>query len=79
MQIFMHYLRILALFTFIKDTFAAFFNCQIQESYPKRNQLSLWLENKLVGFIVALGGNLKRNQHSAYLVLGVFEAFKDKV
>jgi RimJ/RimL family protein N-acetyltransferase len=29
--------------------------------------------NKLVGFIAALGDNLKRNQHSAYLVLGILE------
>jgi ribosomal protein S18 acetylase RimI-like enzyme len=28
-------------------------------------------ERKLAGYIAALGGNLKRNQHSTYLVLGV--------
>lgn len=33
-------------------------------------------ENKLVGFIAALGGDLKRNQHSAYLVLGVLENYQ---
>lgn len=33
-------------------------------------------ENKLVGFIAAFGGNVKRNQHSAYLVLGVLEEFQ---
>ncbi|MCM3726505.1 GNAT family N-acetyltransferase [Neobacillus cucumis] len=33
-------------------------------------------ENKLVGFIVALSGNVLRNQHSAYLVLGVLEDFQ---
>jgi RimJ/RimL family protein N-acetyltransferase len=31
------------------------------------------VENKLTGFLTALGSNLKRNQHSAYLVLGVSE------
>jgi RimJ/RimL family protein N-acetyltransferase len=30
-------------------------------------------ERKLAGYIAAIGGNLKRNQHSAYLVLGVSE------
>lgn len=29
------------------------------------------VENKLVGYIAAIGGGLKRNQHSAYLVMGV--------
>jgi RimJ/RimL family protein N-acetyltransferase len=30
-------------------------------------------ERKLAGYIAASGGNLKRNRHSAYLVLGVSE------
>jgi GNAT superfamily N-acetyltransferase len=34
------------------------------------------VENKLVGFIAALGSNLKRNRHSAYLVLGVLEDYQ---
>ena len=34
------------------------------------------VENKLVGFIAALGGDLKRNQHSAYLVLGILEDYQ---
>ena len=34
------------------------------------------VENKLAGFIAALGGDLKRNQHSAYLVLGVLEDYQ---
>jgi RimJ/RimL family protein N-acetyltransferase len=34
------------------------------------------VENKLVGFIAALGGDLKRNRHSAYLVLGVLEYYQ---
>ncbi|WP_107943451.1 GNAT family N-acetyltransferase [Metasolibacillus sp. FSL H7-0170] len=33
-------------------------------------------ESKIVGFIAALGGNLKRNQHSAYLVLGILEEYQ---
>ncbi|KAA9021837.1 GNAT family N-acetyltransferase [Niallia endozanthoxylica] len=31
------------------------------------------IENKLVGFIVAIGSNLKRNRHSTNIVLGVLE------
>ncbi|PSL43210.1 RimJ/RimL family protein N-acetyltransferase [Salsuginibacillus halophilus] len=36
------------------------------------------VENKIVGFITALGGRLKRNQHSAYLVLGVLEDYQGR-
>jgi RimJ/RimL family protein N-acetyltransferase len=36
------------------------------------------VESKLVGFIAALGGDLKRNQHSAYLVLGILEDYQGK-
>ncbi|MCU9614955.1 GNAT family N-acetyltransferase [Caldibacillus lycopersici] len=36
------------------------------------------VDNKLVGFMLALGGRLKRNQHSAYLVLGVLEEYQGK-
>ncbi|MGE8079645.1 N-acetyltransferase family protein [Peribacillus loiseleuriae] len=35
-------------------------------------------EDELVGFIAAFGGNVKRNQHSAYLVLGVLEEFQGR-
>lgn len=34
------------------------------------------VDNKLVGVIQALGGTFKRNQHSAYLVLGVLEEYQ---
>lgn len=33
-------------------------------------------EGKLVGYIAALGSNLQRTRHSAYLVLGVLEEFQ---
>jgi ribosomal protein S18 acetylase RimI-like enzyme len=33
-------------------------------------------ENKLVGFIAALGSNLIRNQHSVFLVLGILEDYQ---
>ena len=32
-------------------------------------------ENQLVGFLGALGGGLQRNRHSAYLVIGILQAF----
>lgn len=35
-------------------------------------------EHKLMGFILALGGKLKRNRHSAYLVLGVQEEYQGR-
>ncbi|TJY40692.1 GNAT family N-acetyltransferase [Cohnella pontilimi] len=34
------------------------------------------MENNLVGFIAALGGNLIRNRHSAHLVVGVLEDYR---
>lgn len=34
------------------------------------------MESNLVEFIAALGSNLKRNRHSAYLVLGVLENYQ---
>lgn len=34
------------------------------------------IENKLVGFIAAIGSNLKRNRHSANIVLGVLEDYR---
>ena len=36
------------------------------------------IENKLVGFIAAIGSNLKRNRHSANIVLGVLEDHRGK-
>lgn len=33
-------------------------------------------EEKLVGFIAAIGSDLKRNRHSAYLVLGVLDEYQ---
>ena len=35
-------------------------------------------ENNLAGFIAALGNDLERNQHSAYLVLGVLEDYQGR-
>jgi ribosomal protein S18 acetylase RimI-like enzyme len=34
------------------------------------------VESNLVGFIAAIGNQLKRNQHSAYLVLGVLDMYQ---
>lgn len=36
------------------------------------------VENEIIGFIAALGGDLKRNQHSAYLVLGTLEEYQGR-
>ncbi|WP_425453645.1 N-acetyltransferase family protein [Oceanobacillus chungangensis] len=35
-------------------------------------------ENNIAGFIATLGGDLKRNRHSAYLVLGVLEEYQGR-
>ncbi|MGM8216342.1 GNAT family N-acetyltransferase [Bacillaceae bacterium W0354] len=36
------------------------------------------IDGNLAGYIVAIGGNVKRNRHSAYLVLGVDEDYQGK-
>lgn len=36
------------------------------------------IEQNLVGYLAALGGDLKRNKHSAYLVLGVLEEYQGR-
>ncbi|KYC85931.1 GNAT family N-acetyltransferase [Heyndrickxia sporothermodurans] len=35
-------------------------------------------DEKLIGYIVAIGGNVKRTRHSAYLVLGVSENYRGR-
>nr|WP_275577712.1 GNAT family N-acetyltransferase [Virgibacillus halotolerans] len=34
--------------------------------------------NKLVGFLMAVGGNAKRNKHSAYIVIGILKDYRGK-
>ncbi|MFC0560140.1 GNAT family N-acetyltransferase [Halalkalibacter alkalisediminis] len=33
-------------------------------------------ESELVGYVIAIGGNTKRNKHSAYLVIGVIKEYR---
>ncbi|MGG1397515.1 GNAT family N-acetyltransferase [Bacillus salipaludis] len=33
-------------------------------------------EGKLVGYLIAIGGSLKRTKHSAYLVIGILEEYR---
>lgn len=35
-------------------------------------------EGKLVGYLIAMGGSVKRTQHSAYLVIGVLLEYRGK-
>ena len=50
----------------------------IERILTEKNTVFLVAEadNKLVGFIAAFGGKLIRNKHSAYLVLGILEAYQ---
>ena len=34
--------------------------------------------NELVGFLMAVGGNAKRNKHSAYIVIGILKDYRGK-
>jgi len=36
------------------------------------------LQNELIGYLLAIGGNAKRNRHSAYLVIGIKENYRGK-
>ncbi|SDM64522.1 GNAT family N-acetyltransferase [Bacillus sp. OK048] len=33
-------------------------------------------ENQLIGYLIAIGGNAKRNQHSVYLVIGILIQYR---
>lgn len=33
-------------------------------------------DSELVGYLVAMGGNARRNKHSAYLIVGILEAYR---
>ncbi|MEH7255691.1 GNAT family N-acetyltransferase [Neobacillus niacini] len=33
-------------------------------------------ENQLIGYLIAIGGNAKRNQHSVYLVIGILAQYR---
>lgn len=35
-------------------------------------------ENRLIGYLIAIGGNVKRQQHSAYLVVGIVKKYRGK-
>jgi RimJ/RimL family protein N-acetyltransferase len=35
-------------------------------------------ERKLVGYLVAMGGTVKKTKHSAYIVIGILEEFRGK-
>ncbi|MDX8366770.1 GNAT family N-acetyltransferase [Cytobacillus sp. IB215665] len=52
----------------------------IENIIAEKNSLFLVaeVEHKLVGFMNAFGGKVKRNQHSAYLVLGVLDDFQGR-
>jgi|SRR5699024_10500225 len=35
-------------------------------------------ENQLVGYLLVIGGNARRNKHSAYIVIGILEDYRGK-
>ena len=44
-------------------------------SQDNQNIFVAELDNQLVGFLGASGGRFQRNRHSAYLVIGILQAF----
>ncbi len=53
---------------------------QINNLLRQENQTIFVAEqdNQLVGYLEATGGTFKRNRHSAYLVIGILQAFADQ-
>ncbi|MBB6283755.1 GNAT family N-acetyltransferase [Geobacillus subterraneus] len=45
-------------------------------SEPNKTIFVAEMENKLVGFLAVIGGDVKRNRHSANVVLGVLEDYQ---
>ncbi|MDR4889752.1 GNAT family N-acetyltransferase [Fredinandcohnia sp. QZ13] len=35
-------------------------------------------DNQLIGFLMAIGGNARRNKHSVYIVIGILKDFRGK-
>lgn len=35
-------------------------------------------ENKLLGYLIVIGGDVKRKKHSAYVVIGILKAYRGK-
>lgn len=53
----------------------------IEDIEQKENSTILVAESdgkKLVGFLMAFGGNAKRNKHSAYIVMGILKEYRGK-
>lgn len=50
---------------------------RIAEVLQKENQMIFVAEQnrKLVGYLSAIGGGFRRNRHSAYIVVGILQAF----
>lgn len=36
------------------------------------------VESKLVGYLIAMGGNVRRTEHSAYIVIGILQNYRGK-
>ncbi|MYL59948.1 GNAT family N-acetyltransferase [Virgibacillus halodenitrificans] len=36
------------------------------------------MDNKLVGYVIAIGGSTQRTKHAAYLVIGILKAYRGK-
>ncbi|MEH7386415.1 GNAT family N-acetyltransferase [Bacillus sp. JJ1521] len=36
------------------------------------------VDNKIIGFLMAIGGNARRNKHSVYIVIGLLQDFRGK-
>ncbi|WP_110927769.1 GNAT family N-acetyltransferase [Bacillus massiliglaciei] len=51
------------------------------EQVEKKNNSTIFVaeeKGKLVGYIIAIGGSVKRTKHSAYLVIGILQEFRGK-
>lgn len=52
------------------------------EIFAQRNNSAIFVaedeQGELVGYLIAIGGNTKKTKHSAYLVIGILEAYRGR-
>lgn len=51
---------------------------QIKESNNSTILVAEAENNELIGYLFAIGGGVKRNKHSAYIVVGISKAYRGK-
>ncbi|MFY3790400.1 GNAT family N-acetyltransferase [Ureibacillus sp. MALMAid1270] len=54
---------------------------KVMERIEKRSNATILVaedDGKLIGYMMLMGGNAKKNQHNAYIVIGILESYRGK-